>query len=594
MSLLIMQDSIRKFLSYAKPYTRLFILATICGVLKYNIPVLFPWILKDIIDLLLQTPPPAPQSIHFKIGLLLILYLFWMVVTYYRSYFADTAGQRMMFDLRHDLYVHLQKMSLGFYERQQIGAITSRLIGDIATAQNFVGGVFTNTIMDLTSLLFITVMLFRMNALLAVVSLSILPFYVILNKTFKKRIRKASHLAQRKLEEMTGEVNEKLKGISLIQAYTYEKVEERRFFKKQRDYLKYRIDGIKNSAAAVSVIGFLTSIAPVLVVWVGSLLVLRNRLTVGELTAFYAYLAMFYQPLNRLTELNLLLANSQSAIERIFEIFKTHPDIQDSPSARQIRSVRGEIVFDHVFFGYEPGRLVLHDISITIEPGTTTALVGPSGSGKSTFIKLIPRFYDVTRGTIYLDGIDIREIELKTLRRQIALVSQDPILFSGNIYENILMGDPDATEEEVIRSAMLANAHEFIMALPEGYQTEIGEGGVKLSGGQRQRIALARSFLKNAPILILDEATSSLDSESESAIQDALEKLMQGRTTIIIAHRLSTIQHADRIVVFHQGRIVEIGTHEMLLSKRGGLYRKLYEAKGPVFLENVGISCGGS
>lgn len=580
-----MQDSIRKFLSYAKPYTRLFILATICGVLKYNIPVLFPWILKDIIDLLLQTPPPAPQSIHFKIGLLLILYLFWMVVTYYRSYFADTAGQRMMFDLRHDLYVHLQKMSLGFYERQQIGAITSRLIGDIATAQNFVGGVFTNTIMDLTSLLFITVMLFRMNALLAVVSLSILPFYVILNKTFKKRIRKASHLAQRKLEEMTGEVNEKLKGISLIQAYTYEKVEERRFFKKQRDYLKYRIDGIKNSAAAVSVIGFLTSIAPVLVVWVGSLLVLRNRLTVGELTAFYAYLAMFYQPLNRLTELNLLLANSQSAIERIFEIFKTHPDIQDSPSARQIRSVRGEIVFDHVFFGYEPGRLVLHDISITIEPGTTTALVGPSGSGKSTFIKLIPRFYDVTRGTIYLDGIDIREIELKTLRRQIALVSQDPILFSGNIYENILMGDPDATEEEVIRSAMLANAHEFIMALPEGYQTEIGEGGVKLSGGQRQRIALARSFLKNAPILILDEATSSLDSESESAIQDALEKLMQGRTTIIIAHRLSTIQHADRIVVFHQGRIVEIGTHEMLLSKRGGLYRKLYEAKGPVFLE---------
>lgn len=580
-----MQDSIRKFLSYAKPYTRLFILATICGVLKYNIPVLFPWILKDIIDLLLQTPPPAPQSIHFKIGLLLILYLFWMVVTYYRSYFADTAGQRMMFDLRHDLYVHLQKMSLGFYERQQIGAITSRLIGDIATAQNFVGGVFTNTIMDLTSLLFITVMLFRMNALLAVVSLSILPFYVILNKTFKKRIRKASHLAQRKLEEMTGEVNEKLKGISLIQAYTYEKVEERRFFKKQRDYLKYRIDGIKNSAAAVSVIGFLTSIAPVLVVWVGALLVLRNRLTVGELTAFYAYLAMFYQPLNRLTELNLLLANSQSAIERIFEIFKTHPDIQDSPSARQIRSVCGEIVFDHVFFGYEPGRLVLHDISITIEPGTTTALVGPSGSGKSTFIKLIPRFYDVTRGTIYLDGIDIREIELKTLRRQIALVSQDPILFSGNIYENILMGDPDATEEEVIRSAMLANAHEFIMALPEGYQTEIGEGGVKLSGGQRQRIALARSFLKNAPILILDEATSSLDSESESAIQDALEKLMQGRTTIIIAHRLSTIQHADRIVVFHQGRIVEIGTHEMLLSKRGGLYRKLYEAKGPVFLE---------
>jgi len=577
-----MQASTRQFLSYAKPYTRLFLLATVCGVLKYNIPVLFPWVLKDIIDSLIRTPPPTPASIHLKIGTLILLYLFWMVVTYYRSYFADTAGQRMIFDLRHDLYVHLQKMSLGFYERRQIGAITSRLIGDIATAQNFVGGVFTNTIMDFSSLLFITVMIFRMNVLLALVSISILPFYVIFNKAFKRRIRKASQQAQLKLEEMTGEVTEKLKGISLIQAYTTEKVEERRFFRKQKDYLTYRIDGIKYSAAAVAVIGFLTSTAPVLVVWVGSFLVLRHRLSVGELTAFYAYLAMFYQPLNRLTELNLLLANSQSAIERIFEIFKTHPDIQDRPDARPIRSAQGHIVFDHVFFGYEPNQTVLHNICIEFAPGKKTALVGPSGSGKSTLIKLIPRFYDVSKGKITLDGQDIRSLRLKDLRRQIALVSQDPILFSGNIFENILMGDPDAEEEEVIRAAMLANAHDFIMALPKGYQTEIGEGGVTLSGGQRQRIALARSFLKNAPILILDEATSSLDSESERAVQDALEKLMEGRTTIVIAHRLSTVQSADQIVVLHQGRIVETGTHEELLLKPEGLYRKLYEVRSPI------------
>jgi subfamily B ATP-binding cassette protein MsbA len=319
------------------------------------------------------------------------------------------------------------------------------------------------------------------------------------------------------------------------------------------------------------------AIAPVLVVWYGAMQVIHGHLTVGELTAFYAYLGMFYTPLNRLTELNILLANSQSAIERIFEVFNTSPDVMDHPNAKEFDTIKGEIKFQDVHFAYETTITVLKDINLSIPGGGTVALVGPSGAGKSTFVKLIPRFYDVSAGSITIDGLDIRDFKLNCLRRHIATVPQEPILFSGTIYENIMFGNSSATEKDVQAAAISANAHDFICKLPNGYQAEIGEGGMKLSGGQRQRIALARAFLKNAPILILDEATSSLDSKAENLIQQALKRLMQGRTTIIIAHRLSTIQLVDKIVVFDNGAIVEIGNHQELLQKPYGLYRRLYE-----------------
>jgi subfamily B ATP-binding cassette protein MsbA len=305
--------------------------------------------------------------------------------------------------------------------------------------------------------------------------------------------------------------------------------------------------------------------------------VVQKNLTVGELAAFYAYLGMFYQPLNRLTELNIQLANSQSAIERIFELFNTAPEIINRPQSREVAKVKGEIRFYNVSFGYESSQIVLRNINLQIPAGSIVALVGRSGAGKSTFVKLIPRFYDLSEGYISIDNLDIRDFQLNSLRRQIALVPQEPILFSGNIYENILIGKPEAKEQEVQRAAILANAHGFISQLPKSYQTEIGEGGSKLSGGQRQRVSLARAFLKNAPILILDEATSSLDSESENLIQEALKRLMKGRTTLVIAHRLSTIQSADTIVVFDERRIVETGSHIELVSKPNGIYRRLYE-----------------
>lgn len=573
-----MNPAIRKFLTYARPYRWWIAGATLCGLLKYNIPVLFPWILKDVINALLYTDKTNVSEIHIKMLALILIYLFWAVITFYRSYLADQAGQRMIFDLRHDLFVHLQRMSLGFYEKRQLGSIASRLLGDINVAQNFVGAAFTNTIMDLSSLLLISILLFKMNRHLAMVALAIFPLYVILNKRFKKRIRATSKLAQQKMEEIAGDVHEKLGGMSIIQSYTLEKTAEQQFVRENHQYLLYRIANIKNNALAASIIGFLTSIAPVLVVWYGAMQVIHKNLTVGELAAFYAYLGMFYQPLNRLTDLNILLANSQAAIERIFEVFNTSPEIADRPEAREIKIERGEIEFKNISFGYVPEWKVLKNISLTIPAQSVVALVGRSGAGKSTLVKLISRFYDVQDGVIIIDGVDIQDFKIKSLRRQIAMVPQEPILFSGTIYDNITMGKPCARMEEVDEAARLANALNFIKRLPQGFHTQIGEGGVALSGGQRQRIALARAFLKNAPILILDEATSSLDYESEQLIQEALRRLMWGRTTLIIAHRLSTITSADLIVVLEDGRIVEIGKHQDLMTNSHGIYRRLWQA----------------
>ena len=569
--------SIKRFLSYAKPYRWWIAGATICGLLKYNIPIIFPWILKDVINHLLSTSPPVVSFINRRIIALLLIYILWAFITFFRSYLADQAGQRLIFDLRHELFVHLQRMSIGFYEKRRVGSIASRLLSDITIAQNFVGAAFTNSIMDASSILLISAVIFYMNWRLALVSISIFPIYVTLNKFFKKRILNTSRLAQQKMEEISGQIHEKLEGISTIQAYTREKAEEHHFFNENRTYLLYRIANIKNNALAAAIIGFLTSIAPVLVIWYAAIQVIQGHLTVGELAAFYAYLGMFYQPLNRLTDLNILIANSQSAIERIFEIFNTAPEIIDCPDARDIGRMKGEVQFEHVSFGYDPSCRILKNINLRIPNGSIVALVGRSGSGKSTFVKLMPRFYEVTEGTIRIDGLDIRDFRIISLRRKIAMVPQEPVLFSGSLYENILMGRPNSSEEEVQGAAISANAHDFIIKMSEGYQTDIGEGGVRLSGGQKQRIALARAFLKNAPILILDEATSSLDSESENLIQEALKRLMQGRTTFIIAHRLSTIQSADMIVVFDAGRIAEIGQHSDLLGKCNGIYRRLYE-----------------
>ena len=571
--------ALKKFLSLANKFRWLIAGATLCGLLKFNLPLAFPWILKDIINQLLSPSTAQLSKINQSVLFLILLYLFWMVITFYRTYLTGQAEQRIVFDLRQEFYGHLQRMSLSFYEKRQVGAIASRLFGDISIAQNLIGSAFTNTIMDLSTLVVITCILFYMNVQLALVSLVILPVYIFTNKYFKKKLKLSSKRAQETMEKITGKTTEKLGGMPVIQSFTHEENEKQEFFEDHKRYLRYRLRNVKSNALASAIIGFLTSIAPVVVVWYGARQVLQEQLTVGELTAFYAYLGMFYQPLNRLTELNIQIANSTAALNRIFEILSMTPEITDESDAQPVEKVRGDIRFNSVYFAYDPEKPVLKNINIHIPCGQVVALVGESGSGKSTFAKLIPRFYDVSMGTVSIDGLDVRDIQIKDLRRNIALVPQDPILFSGTILENLLFGKPGATKKEIRNAAIQANAHDFIVNLTNGYRTEIGEGGVKLSGGQRQRIALARAFLKDAPILILDEATSALDSETEQLVQEALQRLVMGRTTIIIAHRFSTIHMAERIFVFHNGLIVETGNHTKLLNMHGGYYQKLFNAQ---------------
>lgn len=576
----VIDRTLARFLSYAKPYRWWIIGASICGILKFNVPLIFPLVLKHIIDYLTSHSTPTMADITPPMAALLVLYLFWSVVTYFRSTLADATSHRMIFDLRYDFFLHLQRLSLAFYHRQKVGALASRVLGDIATAQHFVGAAFVNTIMDLSTLVFIVAIMAYQNFEMALASLGVFPLYIVVNQILQNKIRITSKLAQDKMEEISGRLHEQLGAVSVVQSYVREKSEERRFFQDSRDHLSFLLRNVQVNALAMAFVGLLTAIAPIVVIWYGASKVVSGELTAGGLVAFYAYLGMLYAPLNRLSELNIRLANSRSAMERIFEVFDTAPEVRDRPGARDVdEPLRGNIEFRDVEFRYASGHEAgLHGINLRIPAGTTLALVGPSGAGKSTLAKLVPRMYDVSEGAVLIDGTDTRDLSLRSLRSNIALVLQETVLFSETILENIRYGRRNATRDEIIAAAHAAQAHDFIIALADGYDTVIGERGVTLSGGQQQRLSLARAFLKNAPILILDEATSSLDSESERAIQRAVIDLTKNRTTLIIAHRLTTIRAAHRIAVFDAGRIVQIGTHNELLA-HDGLYRRLYSSQ---------------
>jgi subfamily B ATP-binding cassette protein MsbA len=575
------------------------------GILKFCLPLIFPLALKFITDEILVsasspgTPAAAPGrdatsrlfswwATHVarifpflgsgKIGLLNAtaltmfgVYVLLSVATFYRSDLAGRAGHRLVFDLRFDFYLHIQRMSHHFFSTQRSGAIVSRFMSDVALAQNFVGSALTNVWMDSASLIFIIYILFYLEPRLAWVALAVMPCYVALIRYMSPRIKKASRASQEKLEEISGDLQEKIGGISVVKAFNQERREARHFFHASHELSDMFMYNVHLSAWNQAISGFLTTVAPMVVVWIAALLILRAELSVGTMIAFYSFLGSLYFPLQRFSELGLIVSNSLAAIERIFEYFDMEPQIVEKPNAINLPAVRGHVRFEHVNFSYEHQMPTLIGIDFDIKPGEMVALVGASGSGKSTLVSLIPRFYDVFSGRVLIDGYDVREVTFKSLRRQVGLVLQDSILFSATLRENLLYGRPKATEAELHTAAEAANATEFIRTLPDGFDTVLGERGIKLSGGQRQRVAIARAFLKDPRILILDEATSSLDSESEHLIQEALARLMRGRTTIIIAHRLSTVVEADKIVVLHNGRVVEIGRHHELL-RRGGHY----------------------
>ncbi|MFQ3621141.1 MAG: ABC transporter ATP-binding protein [Spirochaetales bacterium] len=572
-----------RFLAYVKPYSFYIVVAALGGMVKFTLPLFVPQITRHLIDNVFMNP--ALES-HLKIrqllflcGGMIALYIFvYAPFTYYRHYFSGVAGHKAVFDLRCDLYYHVLRMSSSFFNRNKSGGIVSRLIGDVALAENLVGNALTNIWIDGTAIFVILYFLLRIDVTMTLVALSTFPLYLFFFRKLGARIKENSHEVQQSIENLAGRLQEKVAGSVIIRAFAAEKIEEDQFAQLSDQLLSTTMKNVRLQSVNMVITGALTGIAPLIVIIAGGLWVISGSLSVGDLVAIGMYIPPLYLPLQRFSELNVVFANSIAALDRIFEIMDMEPEIKDKPTAREVPIIRGDIAFHHVWFGYTSERPVLQDIHFAAEAGKRVALVGRSGAGKSTLVSLISRFYDVSRGCITLDGIDIRDITLASLRSHIGIVLQDTILFSGTIRENILYGRPKASEAELIAAARAANAYDFIQDLPLGFDTEIGERGVILSGGQKQRITLARAFLKDPRILILDEATSSLDSESEILIQEALARLMKGRTSFIIAHRLSTIMNADLILVLDRGRILESGNHRELL-EGSKVYRHLHDAQ---------------
>lgn len=577
------KSSFLRFMGYIKPYWFLIALAALGGVIKFVVPMIFPQIMKYFIDVVLNPNAPLTSAqriskLNFFSLMIIGIYIFiWIPGTYIRHYFVGKASNRVIFDLRYDLYLHIQRMSTSFFKGNQSGEIVSRLMNDIILAQNMIGNALTNVWIDGSIVIVLLVVMFKMNALLTIVSLCIFPFHILTIKTLGRQVKKNSRAVQDEIAEMNGSVQEKITGYSVIQAFAREKHEQLGFFRECRKLLNYSDVSSKLGSINNVVIGFLTGVAPIIVVWTAGQLILKNKMTVGEMVVFFSYLGQFYMPINRFSELNMVFATSMAAIDRVFETFDITPEVIEKEDAVECpKNLKGEIVFNNVSFAYEDNSKILKNINLTIKPGQRVAIVGSSGSGKSTLINLLPRFYDPTSGNITIDGIDLRDYKMRSLRQNIGMVLQETILFSGTLRENILYANLRATNKQIVQAAKAANAYDFIMNIPEDFNTEVGERGVKLSGGQKQRIAITRVFAKDPKILILDEATSALDSESENLIQEALNRLMKDRTTIVIAHRLTTIIDSDVIVVMDQGEIKEIGSHEELINK-GGIYKHLFE-----------------
>lgn len=536
-----------------------------------------PLILKYVVDDIIQTSFPFDEKMNklywLMGGAAVIFVVLRPPIEYWRQYYAQWVGSKILYDIRDKMFDHIQRLSLRFYSNNKSGEIISRVIHDVEQTKTFVITGLMNVWLDMATIIIAVAIMFSMDFWLTIVALSMLPVYAFSVKFFYARLRQLTKDRSQALAEVQGHLHERVQGMSVIRSFALEDHEQVQFDKRNSKFLNKAMDHTKWNAKTFSVVNTVTDIAPLLVIGFAAYQAISGNITIGALVAFVAYMDRLYNPLRRLVNSSTTLTQSIASMDRMFEFLDESYDIEDSPGAKALNNVKGALDFENVSFTYnEEESDVLHNVSLSVAPGETIALVGMSGGGKSSLISLIPRFYDVTEGSIKLDGTDIRDFQVRSLRDKIGMVLQDNILFSESVRANILMGNPDATEEEMISAAKAANAHDFIMNLPQGYDTKIGERGVKLSGGQKQRVAISRVFLKNPPILILDEATSALDLESEHLIQEALEKLAKDRTTFIVAHRLSTITHADRIIVIDHGKIAEIGKHKELMEKQGPYY----------------------
>ncbi len=564
---------------FVKPY-RLQIIGTILiGIIKFAIPLLIPLLIKYVLDDIVGNNTLSVEEKQGQLILIMgIMVVIFIVVRppveYYRQYFAQWTASKILYDIRDKLFTHVQKLSFKYYSNTKAGEVISRVINDVEQTKSFIITGLMNLWLDVATIVIAIIIMMTMDVTLTIVSILLFPFYAFSIKYFFGNLRKLTRKRSQALAEVQSYLHERVQGMSVIKSFAIEDKEQKRFDQTNSNFLDKAIDHTKWNAKAFAVVNTITDIAPLLVIGFSGYQVINENLSIGEMAAFIAYIDRLYNPLRRLVNSSTTLTQSIASMDRVFEFVDEKYDIDDSPNAIFCENVKGHIEFKNVSFSYdEKEEEVLKNISLDVKQGETIALVGMSGGGKSSLVSLIPRFYDVTEGAILLDGTDIRTFKVRSLRDNIGMVLQDNILFSESVKSNILIGKSDATEEEIIDAAKAANAHDFIMNLPEGYDTKVGERGVKLSGGQKQRVAIARVFIKNPPILILDEATSALDLESEHLIQEAIEKLAKDRTTFIVAHRLSTITNVDRIVVIDNGKVIEIGSHEELMAKQGNYYK---------------------
>ena len=579
-----MWDSIKRYLKFVKPYNGLIILTIVLGVVKFAIPLFLPVLMRIVIDdvigsTVMSAEAKTQQLFYWLGGTALVFFILRPPVEYYRQYYAQYVSNAILYDIRKELYTHLQKLSLSYYSNTRAGEVISRVINDVEQTKNFVMIGLMNVWLDLATIIIAITIMLTMDVKLTLVTLLAFPFYAYSVKHFFGKLRELTRKRSQALADVQSYLHERIAGVSVIKSFALEEKEQTNFNDVNGEFLEKAIDHTKWNAKAFAVVNTITDVAPLLVLTYAGYQVINDNLSVGTLVAFIAFIDRLYGPLRRLVNSSTSLTQSFASMDRVFELMEQKYDITDQAGAIPLPPIEGKIEFDNVSFAYEKdGDEVLRNISFVANPGETIAFVGMSGGGKSTIISLIPRFHDVTAGSVKVDGHDIRNVKIKSLREQIGIVLQDSILFSDSVKSNILMGNPDATDEEVIIAAKAANAHDFIMNLPDGYSTKVGERGVKLSGGQKQRVAIARVFLKNPPLLVLDEATSALDLESEALIQESLERLAHERTTFIVAHRLSTITHADKIMVIDSGELKEVGTHEELMKKKG-IYYGLFQVQ---------------
>lgn len=564
-------------IAYARKYWRALALTVVAMVLLVGVQLVIPWLIRSLVATVTSGNAMSDSLATItRLALVaLAVYLIRGGLQFVRSYMGHVAGWGVVADVRHQIYVHLQRLSLRFYEDKQTGQLMSRVVNDSDMFERLIAHAIPDITVNALTLIGVTAVLVTINWQLMLLSLIPVPFIILSMRSFARYVRPAFVVRQKELGELNATLNDNIAGIREIKAFTREELEAGHVGEHIARYRDALLRALRLMATFHPFVEFTSSLGVILMIYFGGRLVLQQVLPLEDWVAFYLYLDLFYQPIRVLADAWEGVQEALAGAERVSELLNEQPTVVEAPDARELPTpIQGAIAFHDVSFWYNEGEPVLEHINLEIPAHGVVALMGPTGVGKTTLASLIPRFYDVCEGSITLDGYDLRALKLEYLRRQISIVLQDVFLFHGTARENILFGKPDATEEEVLRAAQVANAHDFIMRLPNGYDTLIGERGVKLSGGQKQRLAIARAVLKNAPILILDEATSSVDTETELLIQQALERLMVGRTTLIIAHRLSTVRNADKIVVLEGNTIVQMGTHRELIAQEG-LYRHL-------------------